>query len=349
MSFASASPAQPRNQVADLLKGVAVVLMIQVHLIEQFATLDLYKSTVGRISLFLGGPPAAPVFLAVMGYFLASTRKTLPQLLRRGMSLILGGLALNLGLNANLLYAIHQGRIQLDPLAFIFGADILPLAGLSVILVALSRMVFKHNALAYSVAALVVAVVTPLLFGPNTTPALLYVVPFFWGDQWWSYFPLFPWLAYPLLGVVLGTSRTIFDAITSLNSRIQIILLLVLCSVLPFTAPFAVQSITELPLYYHHGVLLLLWILGFLAIWLFVFSKLEATWGNSRISRYLKWLGKNVTAAYVFQWLIIGNLATELYRSQSLAQVLVWFVTILFATSLLVVLFRAMRGKILNI
>jgi len=56
-----------RNQTADLLKGFAVIFMIQVHVIEQFATQTLYDSLWGKISLFLGGPFCAPVFLAVMG------------------------------------------------------------------------------------------------------------------------------------------------------------------------------------------------------------------------------------------------------------------------------------------
>ncbi len=328
-----------RNPTADLLKGVAVVLMIQVHLMEQFATLELSQSAIGKVSLFLGGPPAAPVFLAIMGFFLARSRKTLLQLIRRGLLLIFGGIVLNLVLNANLLYSIYQGRLQLDPLAFVFGADILPLAGLSVIVFALLRGVLKRSALAYLAAAFGVAIVTPLVANIETTPAVMYLVPFLWGNQWWSYFPLFPWLAYSLLGVGMGTSRSIVDAVTVINSRIKILLSLVVCSALLITSSFAIRSSTDLPLYYHHGVLLFLWILGFLVFWLFMFSKLESAFGNSTVFRYFKWLGRNVTSAFVVQWLIIGNIATELYRTQSLAQVLIWFVVVLAATSLFVLLF----------
>ncbi|MEI7897648.1 MAG: heparan-alpha-glucosaminide N-acetyltransferase domain-containing protein [bacterium] len=58
------------NGTADLLKGIAVLFMIQVHIMEQFASPDTCNSLIGKISMFLGGPPCAPVFLAVMGYFL---------------------------------------------------------------------------------------------------------------------------------------------------------------------------------------------------------------------------------------------------------------------------------------
>ncbi len=337
-----------RNPTADLLKGVAVVLMIQVHLMEQFATLVLSQSTIGKVSLFLGGPPAAPVFLAVMGFFLARSRKTLLQHIQRGLLLILGGITLNLGLNANLLYSIGQGRFQLDPLAFVFGADILPLAGSSVIVVALLREVLKSRALSYLAASLIIAIVTPLLASLSTNPALMYIVPFLWGDQWWSYFPLFPWLAYSLLGVALGTSPSVHDVFESLSLRKRILLSLVLSSALLIASPFAIRSITDLALYYHHDVLIFLWISGFLALWIFAFLKLESALSNSTICRYLKWLGRNVTSAYVFQWLIIGNLATELYRAQSLTQVLIWFVAVLVATSLFVLLFEWMKERFIT-
>lgn len=334
-----------RNPTADLLKGVAVVLMIQVHLMEQFATLDLSQSTIGKVALFLGGPPAAPVFLAVMDFFLARSRKTLLQHIRRGLLLILGGITLNLGLNANLLYSIGQGRSQLDPLAFVFGADILPLAGLSVIVIALLRKVLESNVPSYFVASLIIAFVTPLLASLSTNPSLIYIVPFLWGNQWWSYFPLFPWLAYSLVGVALGTSPRVHHVFESLSPRERTLVSLVLGSALLIASPFAAGSITDLPRYYHHDALIFLWISGFLALWLFAFSKLESALRNSAFCRYLKWLGRNVTSAYVFQWLIIGNLATELYRTQSLAQVLVWFVTVLVAASLLVLLFGWAKAR----
>ena len=41
-----------RTQLADLLKGIAVVLMIQVHIIEKFAVVSIYESNVGKLLLF---------------------------------------------------------------------------------------------------------------------------------------------------------------------------------------------------------------------------------------------------------------------------------------------------------
>jgi uncharacterized membrane protein len=344
----SLTSSSERDQTADLLKGIAVALMVQVHLVEQFATIDLFQSSVGRVSLFFGGPPAAPVFLAVMGYFLALSRKTLLEHLRRGVFLVIGGVLLNIGLNANLLYSIHQGRFHIDPLAFIFGADILPLAGLSVIVVALLRSIARNNSLAYVSMALLVAATAPFIpeVVSESSPALFYVSPFLWGDSWWSYFPLFPWLAYPLLGVAFAAANINRSVEFIRDKKVQFSIILIVLAALVITLPFAIDNITELHRYYHHGILLMLWNAGFLLVWTKGASWLENVFGQSSILRYLKWLGRHVTSAFVFQWLIIGNLATEFYRTQSLAQTAIWFVIVMLLMSLLVVAFLMVKQRI---
>ena len=60
-----------RNHSLDLLKGIAVLLMIQVHVMELFASVAVSNSTAGKLSLFLGGAPVAPFFMIIFGYFIA--------------------------------------------------------------------------------------------------------------------------------------------------------------------------------------------------------------------------------------------------------------------------------------
>ncbi len=344
----SLNPPAQRNATADLLKGVAVVLMIQVHIIEQFATEELLHSTIGRVSLFLGGPPAAPVFLTVMGYFAINSSRTFGAHVQRGLYLIGGGLLLNLGLNANLLYSIAIGRFNLDPLAFVLGADILPLAGLSVIVLALLVNAVGHHPLILLAGALLAAAIAPLLSDLGAESALRYIVPFLWGRQWWSYFPLFPWLSYVLLGAAFGVSRRAHDQHFLLASRSRSILTAAVAMMLVATAPFVLPDIVELPSYYHHGLGLMLWIAAFLVVWTLFADSFERLAGGTAPLRYLKWLGRNVTTAYVIQWLLIGNIATALYRTQNLAQATLWFIGILVATSVLTATFRSIKRSLVN-
>ncbi|MBX2991686.1 MAG: DUF1624 domain-containing protein [Bacteroidetes bacterium] len=339
--------AEIRNQTADLLKGLAVVFMILVHLVELFSTPAIYESIAGRVALFLGGPPAAPVFMAVMGYFLASSRKSFFQQIRRGVFLFLGGVLLNIGLNLNLLFSIRSGRFDLDPLAYIFGADVLPLAGLSVMAIALLRTIFRQSWIAYLILAFAAAALTPLLHNiESSDPFLKYIVPFFWGKSSWSYFPLFPWLAYPLLGYAYKIGSESFTLHSQMTPLIRLLLLAFCACCLLMFSKNALAISVDLSRYYHHSLSFTLWVALFLCAWSLLVSFFEEHTGNTLPVLYIKWIGRNVTAAYVFQWLFIGNLATELYRTQTVIQTLIWFFVVLAATSCCIPIWQRLKPKL---
>lgn len=327
-----------RNPVPDLLKGIAVLAMIQVHLMELFAREELMASTTGKISLFIGGPFAAPVFMAVMGYFLAASRKSTGRKLWRGFLLILLGLGLNIGLNLHLLIRIFNGTYDLDPLAYIFGADILFLAGFSIIIITLLGSLLQIRFFTGFLLAAGISIVIPFL--PDLPVSLKYFQAFFYGSYSWSYFPVFPWLAYPLLGYafyrLMHGHPVLWNRL--LKKMIPLMALSGLIAIILFMPSWRI--ITDLPAYYHHQVLLFAWLVSFLVIYTRLASWIEETAGQYRALQYVKWLGKNVTTVYVFQWLIIGNIATAIYKTQSLIALSLWFVFILALATVLVYGYR---------
>ncbi len=132
-----------RDPLPDILKGVAVLLMIQVHLTELFGKELFYESIGGKISLFLGGFPAAPLFMFIMGYyaFKASSGKSFK---RAGLIFLLG-LILNILLNISLFSQMIRGNIEHYFCAYIFGIDILYLAALSLFILAVISRYFKNK------------------------------------------------------------------------------------------------------------------------------------------------------------------------------------------------------------
>ena len=175
---------------ADLLKGIAVLLMVQVHVMEQFASPGVIESWLGKISLFLGGPACAPVFLMLMGYFIGRSRWKPAGLVKRGFQLFFLGIVLNIARSVNLLIQIWQGNIFLDPFFFIFGADILTLAGLSCIVLPLVYWLLKKNFIAYFILALCLSLLSgfvPDIFSEGSIGK--YFEAFFTGNASWSYFP----------------------------------------------------------------------------------------------------------------------------------------------------------------
>jgi hypothetical protein len=330
-----------RQPLPDLLKGIAVLAMIQVHVMEQFARPEILAGSIGKLSLFFGGPFAAPVFMAVMGYFTASVRQEgrdgAGRRFRRGVLLVLLGILLNIGLNFNLLLHIFIGEVQDDPWKYVFGADILPLAGLSLIFIGFMELIPGKKAPAAILMALVVTAVSPFLNA--MPPQSLYLQAFFTGTAAWSYFPVFPWLAYSLAGYSWARSGREYPLVYKyLKDNILWVNLLSLALLIAL-ALFAFTTITNLPEYYHHGILLFLWISGFIVLWVQIGQVVIKLAEDSTMVRYLRWLGKNVTVVYVIQWLLIGNLAFHLKGSQFPLQMLLWLAGILALTSFLTYLY----------
>lgn len=331
------STPRERYLLADFLRGIAIILMIQIHIMELFATEDIFTSWIGRISLFLGGAPAAPMFMIIMGYFAATSRKKLSQQIIRGIKLFFGGLILNIVLNFSLLLKIFNEELELDPLPYILGADILPLAGLSLITLAIIKKYYSEKLIPQLILLVTVLIITEIVnhFDIQLNGASKYVLSFFIGVSEWSYFPFFTWFTYPLLGSMIISVLEKLSFKELLSTRTLVIVLSVILVFILLSFEWSISISSDLQRYYHHGTLYFIWCLLFLIGWTIVFYFIHHYIGTHNISRYVQWLGKNVTAVYVFQWLLIGNIATQIFRTQGLYQIAVWFIAILFLTSIL--------------
>lgn len=317
-----------RNLTADLLKGIAVVLMIQVHLMELFASRDLYDGSIGKLSLFLGGIPAAPIFMVVMGYFIGRSKKGLMDSLMRGLKLILLGFALNIGLNLHLLIKIGYGIFDLDPLPYLFGVDILFLAGLGIMALSVLKNTLHGKPIVPALTILVLMGIQLLLNSQNIQGN--YFTAFFYGEgMWWSYFPFIPWFVYPLLGMLYFTMENSI-AVLIQKYRWYILILTGISVLLFFGYGLGVSS--QLEEYYHHDYLFFFYALLFIVFWSLSFQTILEAFPN-KFFGFLAWIGRNVTAAYVIQWLIIGNLATALYKTQTFLQLCLWFILICVLTT----------------
>lgn len=331
-----------RNHTADLLKGLAVIFMIQVHLLELFATPEIYVSWMGKISLFLGGPPAAPVFMVVMGYYFAGSKRSFNSGLIRGLKLILLGFLLNIGLNMHLFIRIANGSIVTSPWPYLFGVDILFLAGLSLIILSIVKHYFKFNIIPYFLILALIFTVQPFISPDSGVEPINYLRAYFAGNGiWWSYFPLIPWLAYPVVGLIF---HMLMDRFATMYQKLRLPLLLI-SGIITFVFMGYASNITaNLPEYYHHGVLFFMYICFFLvfyAIVVDIISRFPATW----LSRWVAWLGVQVTAAYVIQWLLIGNIATALYQTQEYVQLVIWLIAVLLLTTTGVFIWMRIKQK----
>ncbi len=303
-----------RFEIADLLKGIAVLLMIQVHIIELFANVSVFDSKTGRFLLFLGGPFVAPVFLFLFGYFIAYSNQTNAQQIGRGFKIFFLGMLLNVALNFNLFVKHSASPIELDIFPYLFGADVLQCAGLSLIIITLLKKVFyKNNVLAIALILFSAFLGGFLLQYKTDFIFLKYLSAFLYGSTPWSYFPLFPWIGYIIIGMIFFKSKIDFKILEKPIVKISICLLFIVF--LFFTINYAVALSSNLQSYYHHGLMFFLWTMTFMAFYSFMINEVDILFGQSFIFKYLKWTGENVTAIYVIQWILIGNISTAIYKS----------------------------------
>ncbi|MEI7594603.1 MAG: heparan-alpha-glucosaminide N-acetyltransferase domain-containing protein [Bacteroidota bacterium] len=326
-----------RNPTADILKGLAVVFMIQVHIMEQFATAELYNSWIGQLSLFIGGPLCAPIFMGVMGYFMVSPKHNYWYFIKRGTSLFGIGIGLNIIRSLNLFASSYNHLIDINHLFYIFGIDILQLAGLSLFIFGLLQKAFKSKVLLYFTLAIILVIIEPIIssFAPiNESSAYLFAI--IGGTYEWSYFPILPWFSYILLGycfrLLIEKNNLPKEIYSKTFFLFSIPIIIGLIITMPYASSIA-HNLYGKGGYYHHGILFFVWELLFAAIYIYYL--------NYIIIRYFKtikgiqWIGENVTIIYIVQWIIIGNLATILFLSQNAIQWLIWTIAIILASVLI--------------
>jgi hypothetical protein len=96
--------------------------------------------------------------------------------------------------------------------------------------------------------------------------------------------------------------------------------------------------------YHHHSLLFALWVLTLLLFWIIVIWLATRNYTNAPVVLYLRWVGRHVTNFYVFQWLLIGNIGTALYKTQTTSNIVFWFFAITLVASLLVYLWRRLKS-----
>ncbi len=152
-----------------------------------------------------------------------------------------------------------------------------------------------------------------------------YIFPFIAGTYSWAYFPLFPWLAYPLIGFVFYHWE---EKIMLFFTKQKIVSGIILAGIGVLVVSFykwGINTTINLPAYYHHTFLFSLWAIGIVILWVLLLRFLLNKFPNTTIGNFLKWLGKNITLFYVIQWLIIGNISSSIYQTQNMASYWYWF------------------------
>jgi len=210
-----ASP--PRLDVVDWVRGAAVVLMIQTHLY------DAWVSPAGKLTAaygwtrFVGGIPSR-LFLMLVGVSIAlrfeaqlargvtERRALVRPVQRRGLEML--GLAYLFRLQEYVLG--HMGQSIVDLPRYwqdLLRIDILNCIGATMLIVpVITAPRSGRPSYLLALAGMLAFVCLGPVLGPAHYPAFIptWISSYVGGQRPMSWFPLFPWAAWPLAGVVVG-------------------------------------------------------------------------------------------------------------------------------------------------
>ena len=214
---AATSSSSRRLAVVDWLRGLATVLMIQTHLFDAWVSPAAKTSASYHVTRFLGGIPSR-LFLMLVGVSMALRFESLlakgvtrrlvyvRSVQKRGLEIL--GLAYLFRVQEYVLG--HMGRSIADLPEYwrdLLRIDILNCIGMSMLVVPYVAAPVRGRP-AFKAILLVAAVVIALgpVIGPARFPPWIpfWLSSYIGGQRPHSWFPLFPWAAWSLLGVAIG-------------------------------------------------------------------------------------------------------------------------------------------------
>lgn len=203
-----ARSARRRIDAVDWLRGLAVLLMIQTHLYDSWCSPAAKTTVEYGWTRFWGGFPSR-LFLLLVGVSMAIRyehqlaagvdRRTMVRTTAvRGLEIL--GLAYLFRLQEYLLGGAYDWHD-------LFRVDILNCIGASMIVAAFITAPRRGRPpLAITAVVAVICIALGPVIGPHHFPDFLPrpLTSYLGGERPMSWFPLFPWLAWPLLGVLVG-------------------------------------------------------------------------------------------------------------------------------------------------
>ncbi len=337
---------KPRLWIPDFLKGLSIIFMVQDHIFEIWIQQDLLYTDLGSIIQFLNNFPAAGIFMLAMGFTAGYTEANPRKLFQKGLKVFCWGFLLNLGLNLHYFIRILTNREEGRMVDSLFAVDIFYLAGLSLMILALIR-ILSNSYLISLILAFVVALLSPLI-----TELLAsidsgnYILAFVAKPCDNSFFPIFPWLSYPLAGYGFSQLIKKYPKIIEIAWWHYVALVVLLAS---SSVGFILNwnDLGDLSTYYHHGIKVFAWIVSVtlgLAIFLNMFQNIQ----NGTFSAWVLFIGSRLTRFYIVQWLIIGNMASFFYQELNLGMYFFGSLMVIVLTTIIIYLLRDYKFKTYN-
>ena len=306
---------KPRNFTVDLARGFVVFIMPATHVTLYYSTQSVQEGIWGTLLKCIAEGAGAQVFMFLLGFsFYLGREKTLSIIIKRGISIFLLAYLLNffkfvlpgfLGIIPNSFYTyygLEKGLFALIDMLMV--GDIFQFAGISYIICGLIYKC-KSNWLLPVGISLLITLISPFIWGIRLPNFLLdYTLKLLNGYPPAVFFPFFPWIVYPLLGLGLGkfylscNNEQKFYQYFLKAGIVCIVIGIIIMQFEPNSFNYTFYRLGPGGSIFHIG-LVLLWLR--LCYWASI-----RLCGSRTIIALFQWCSSNITTIYVFQWLIIS-------------------------------------------
>ncbi len=327
----------------DLARGFTVLSMPVIHTCMLYSNPQVHQSLLGEVLKFIAEGPGAQLFMLLMGFNLArSKRMTRNHTLQRAFILLVAAYLLNLFkfilplyldiLPQNLVNEIKQFSTGSTAITLFLIGDILHFAAIAYLTLFLITRT-KHYPIIAAVLVVLIVFCSPYVWdkqtGINIIDRFLILLN---GHPPQAFFPVFPWLVYPLAGLVIGylykhyPSPPFFQRIGITGAALTIIA----CG---FPATLA---ITPWLGFYRTGPADTIFHLGFVLLWMAMLQWISKKIPANPFFTLLTFCSKNITLIYIIQWILIcWCLYFTGYMQLDMKASLVWMAGITITTLLL--------------
>jgi uncharacterized membrane protein len=301
-----------RIKSLDLARGFTVLMIAPIHTVMLYSKLYVHDTLLGKFLAFVAEWHGAQIFMLLMGIsFAFSSKHTFESVCKRSFYLLLIAYSLNIfkfviphvlgWLPENLLAEIQiqkgiTGYLQL----FLIG-DILHFAAIATLILYFVYLLPRNHEFAIIFAGFV-CFFASLFWDANSDNIFInYLLQLTTGSPPHVFFPLFPWLTYPVIGLALGyffktdNHQHVFWFIRDLG-WILIASRILLISIPVNTLPSAFYRTGSLDTIFHIGVVLVA-----LSCWDWVSNNVK----QNHFFRLLTYLSENITQVYIIQWILI--------------------------------------------
>ncbi|SEA30350.1 Protein of unknown function [Arachidicoccus rhizosphaerae] len=304
-----------RDLTIDLARGFIVFIMPATHATLYYSQMDVQKSAWGIFLRIFAEGAGAQVFMFLLGFsFYLGRKKSLESILKRSLSIFLLAYLLNfikfvipsiLGWIPSTFFSYyHLSSDFWGTVDLLMVGDIFQFAALAY----LTCGVIYHFKLKWWLplaVSILTAIVSPFIWGNRVTNIFFdYLLKFLNGAPPAVFFPVFPWLAYPLMGLSFGFlyNALLEEEFYKLCFKVGLLFFAIGMGIMWFEPVVFKSNFYRLGpggTFFHAG-LVLLW----LCLCHLLVVRFKENYFNQGIN-LMSWYSSNITLIYLVQWIIV--------------------------------------------